>query len=177
MTTRAGVGITTRTSRAVRLPSRHSRRRGQQTGRRLRVRLDRIRPALLGACCPRGYRRRTCSEDGRRLNHRTNGGPGGHERFVLEPRQGEDLHRLRSDGRPDQGATWGEKPKLVFQFECATRGKTMFREQEKLQLLKRFRQSLDPDAPWVGFYTVGEIGPVEKHNLRHLYTSVVLALS
>jgi hypothetical protein len=71
----------------------------------------------------------------------------------------------------------GEKPKLVFQFECGTRGKMMFREQEKLQLLKRFRQSLDPDAPWVGFYTVGEIGPVEEHNLRHLYTSVVLALS
>jgi hypothetical protein len=71
----------------------------------------------------------------------------------------------------------GEKPKLVFQFECATRGKMMFRDQEKLQLQKRFRQSLDPDAPWVGFYTVGEIGPVEEHNLRHLYTSVVLALS
>jgi hypothetical protein len=71
----------------------------------------------------------------------------------------------------------GEKPKLVFQFECGTRGKLMFREQEKLQILKRFRQSLDPDVPWAGFYTVGEIGPVEKHNLRHLYTSVVLALS
>jgi hypothetical protein len=71
----------------------------------------------------------------------------------------------------------GEKPKLVFQFECATRGKMMFRDQEKLQLLKRFRQSLDPDAPWVGFYAVGEIGPVEKHYDRHLYTSVVVALS
>jgi hypothetical protein len=71
----------------------------------------------------------------------------------------------------------GEKPKLVFQFECGTRGKMMFREQEKLELQKRFRQSLDPEAPWVGFYTVGEIGPVEEHNLRHLYTSVVLALS
>src|SRR5215216_1608391 len=71
----------------------------------------------------------------------------------------------------------GEKPKLVFQFECATRGKMMFREQEKLQLLRQFRQSLDPDAPWAGFYTAGEIGPVEEHNLRHLYTSVVLALS
>src|SRR5918995_5041578 len=92
-------------------------------------------------------------------------------------RQGEDLHRLRSDGRPDQGATWGEKPKLVFQFEYATRGKMMFRVQEKLQLLKRFRRSLDPGAPWAGFYTAGEIGPVEEHNLRHLYTSVVLALS
>jgi hypothetical protein len=71
----------------------------------------------------------------------------------------------------------GEKPNLVFQFECGTRDKMMFRDQEKLQLLKRFRQSLDPDAPRVGFYTVGEIGPVEEHNLRHLYTSVVLALS
>jgi small ligand-binding sensory domain FIST len=29
----------------------------------------------------------------------------------------------------------------------------------------------------VGFYTAGEIGPVEEHNLRHIYTSVVLALS
>jgi hypothetical protein len=70
-----------------------------------------------------------------------------------------------------------EKPKLVFQFECLTRGKFLFREQEKLQLLKRFRQSLGSDAPWAGFYTIGEIGPVEEHNLRHLYTSVVLALS
>ena len=71
----------------------------------------------------------------------------------------------------------GEKPKLVLQFECATRGKMMFREQEKLQILKRFRQSVDSEAPWAGFYTWGEIGPVEEHNNRHLYTSVVLALS
>jgi hypothetical protein len=71
----------------------------------------------------------------------------------------------------------GEKPRLVFQFECATRGKMMFREQEKLQILRQFRQSVGQDVPWVGFYTAGEIGPVEEHNDRHLYTSVVLALS
>ena len=70
-----------------------------------------------------------------------------------------------------------EKPKLVFQFECATRGKLMFREQERQEIFRRFRQSVDPDVPWAGFYTIGEIGPVEKHNDRHLYTSVVLALS
>jgi hypothetical protein len=39
-----------------------------------------------------------------------------------------------------------EKPKLVFQFECGTRGKMMFREQEKLQLLRQFRQSVGPPA-------------------------------
>jgi hypothetical protein len=71
----------------------------------------------------------------------------------------------------------GEKPKLVFQFECATRGKLMLRDQEKLQFLRQFRQSVGADVPWAGYYTWGEIGPVEEHNLRHLYTSVVLALS
>jgi hypothetical protein len=70
-----------------------------------------------------------------------------------------------------------EKPKLVFQFECMTRGKLLFREQEKLEILRRFRQSVAPDVPWAGFYTIGEIGLVEEHNDRHLYTSVVLALS
>jgi hypothetical protein len=70
----------------------------------------------------------------------------------------------------------GEKPKLVFQFDCATRGKMMFREHEKLQLLQRFRQSVGPDVPWAGFYAFGEIGPVEEHNNRNLYTAVALAL-
>ena len=70
----------------------------------------------------------------------------------------------------------GEKPKLLFQFECATRGKIMFREQEKLQLHKRFSQSLGANVPWAGFYALGEIGPVGEHNGIHLYTSVALAL-
>jgi hypothetical protein len=70
----------------------------------------------------------------------------------------------------------GERPKLVFQFECQTRGKLMFRDQEKAQLLKRLRQSVGPDVPWAGFYTMGEIGPVEEYNNLHLFTSVVLAL-
>jgi hypothetical protein len=71
----------------------------------------------------------------------------------------------------------GENPKLVLQFECATRGKDMLREQEKLQYLRHFRRSVDPDVPWAGYYCAGEIGPVEEHNNYHLYTAVVLALS
>src|SRR5215208_2570846 len=58
----------------------------------------------------------------------------------------------------------GNQPKLVFHFDCVSRGKTMFRDQEKLQLLRRFRQAVGPDVPWAGFYTYGEIGPVGKHN-------------
>ena len=71
----------------------------------------------------------------------------------------------------------GAHPELVFQFECVTRGKLMFREQEKLQLLKRFRQSVGPDVPWVGFYTIGEIAPVEEHNGINRFVSIILALS
>jgi len=71
----------------------------------------------------------------------------------------------------------GDQPKLVLHFDCASRGKMMFRDQEKLQLLKRFRQSVGPDVPWAGFYAYGEIGPVEEHNDRNLYTAVTLALS
>src|ERR671910_2065217 len=71
----------------------------------------------------------------------------------------------------------GAQPELVFQFECVTRGKLMFREQEKQELLRRFRQSVGPDLPWVGFYTIGEIAPVEEHNDIHRFASVVLALS
>src|SRR5918994_1620479 len=84
------------------------------------------------------------------------------------------LDRMASQIKEQLG---GEKPKLVFQFDCATRGKMMLRDQEKLQLLKRFRQSVGPEVPWAGFYAFGEIGPVEEHNDRNLYTAVVLALS
>jgi hypothetical protein len=69
------------------------------------------------------------------------------------------------------------QPKLVFQFDCTARGKTMFRDQEKLRNLMQLRQSVGPEAPWAGFYTAGEIGPVEEHNCYHNYTAVVLALS
>jgi hypothetical protein len=71
----------------------------------------------------------------------------------------------------------GNQPKLVFHFDCVSRGKTMFRDQEKLHLLRQFRKAVGPDVPWAGFYTYGEIGPVEERNFYHNYTAVVLALS
>ena len=70
----------------------------------------------------------------------------------------------------------GNQPKLVLHFDCVSRGKTMFRDQEKLRILRRFRQEVGPEAAWAGFLTYGEIGPVGKHNCYHNYTAVVLAL-
>jgi hypothetical protein len=70
----------------------------------------------------------------------------------------------------------GHSAKLVFQFDCAGRGKVVFREQQKLQLLKGLQEKVARDAPWMGFYTYGEIGPVGNHNCFHNYTAVVLAI-
>lgn len=74
-------------------------------------------------------------------------------------------------------AQLGPNPaKLVFQFDCAGRGKMIFREPQKLELLKMLRQNVDPEAPWLGFYTYAEIGPVRVHNCLHNYTAVIAAI-
>jgi hypothetical protein len=68
------------------------------------------------------------------------------------------------------------RPKLVFQFDCAGRGKLVFRDQEKLQNLQNLRRAIGPDAPWLGFYTFGEIGPMGTRNCHHNYTAVITAI-
>ena len=70
----------------------------------------------------------------------------------------------------------GNQPNLLFHFDCCSRGKLMFREQEKMRVLRQFRRAIGPEVPWVGFHTYGEIGPVGKHNCYHNQTAVVLAL-
>jgi hypothetical protein len=71
----------------------------------------------------------------------------------------------------------GDKPaKMVFQFDCAGRGKMFFRHQQKLHLLNVLRQRIGPDAPWLGFYTYGEIGPVRDCNHFHNFTAVIAAI-
>jgi hypothetical protein len=68
----------------------------------------------------------------------------------------------------------GRTPKLVLQFDCASRGKLLLREEQKLTLLRKLQQGISSTAPWLGVYTYGEFGPVGKHNNFHSY-SVVLA--
>lgn len=84
------------------------------------------------------------------------------------------LDRMATQIKQELG---GAQPRLVLHFDCTARGKVMFRDKEKLQLLRQLRQAVGPEAPWAGFYTFGEIGPVGKHNCYHNYTAVVLALS
>ena len=65
---------------------------------------------------------------------------------------------------------------MVFQFDCAGRGKVILRDQQKAQLLETLQQKIQPDGPWMGLYTYGEIGPVGDRNCFHTYTAVVLAV-
>src|ERR671916_1265996 len=83
------------------------------------------------------------------------------------------LDRMAEQIKQDLG---GAQPKLVFHFDCCSRGKVMLRDQEKLQLLRQFRQAVAPEVPWAGFYTYGEVGPVGKHNFYHTYTAVCFTL-
>lgn len=68
------------------------------------------------------------------------------------------------------------RPKMVFQFDCAGRGKVVLRDQQKAHLLETLQRKVEPDAPWMGLYTYGEIGPVGERNCFHNYTAVVLAV-
>ena len=72
--------------------------------------------------------------------------------------------------------TGGRKPKFVLQFECMGRGKVVFREQEKTELIKSLQERIGGDVPWIGFYTYGEIGPVNRQNCLHNFTAVVIAI-
>ncbi len=62
--------------------------------------------------------------------------------------------------------------KLVFHFDCFGRG-SIFRGEEKTQLLNRLQKNIGMNIPWLGFYTNGEIAPVGNHNCFHNYTLVL----
>ncbi len=69
-----------------------------------------------------------------------------------------------------------QTPKFVLQFECMGRGKVVFREQEKIELIRSLQEDIGKDIPWIGFYTYGEIGPVAHYNCIHNFTAVVAAV-
>jgi hypothetical protein len=73
-------------------------------------------------------------------------------------------------------AELGGAPKAVFHFDCAGRGKIAIREQQKANTLARMQEALGTTVPWLGFYSFGEIAPVDDENLFHNWTAVLLAL-
>lgn len=90
-------------------------------------------------------------------------------------RRDKDLIRdgMQDISRQIREKTGDKKPKLVMQFECMGRGKVVFREQEKIELLRSLQEDIGADLPWIGFYTYGEIGPISSYNCIHNFTAVV----
>jgi len=90
-------------------------------------------------------------------------------------RRDKDLIRdgMQDISRQIREKSGDKKPKLVMQFECMGRGKVVFREQEKIELLLSLQEDIGSDLPWIGFYTYGEIGPISSYNCIHNFTAVV----
>ncbi len=69
----------------------------------------------------------------------------------------------------------GEQPLFVLQFDCCGRGRVILPEPAKFSMLQELQRSVGADAPWLGLYTLGEIGPIGPHNCFHNYTVVLAA--
>jgi hypothetical protein len=69
-----------------------------------------------------------------------------------------------------------QKPGLIFQFDCCGRGKVILQESLRNKFLNEIQQQVGPETPWIGFYTLGEIGPVGHYNCFHNYSIVLVAL-
>jgi hypothetical protein len=83
---------------------------------------------------------------------------------------------LQSISRQIRARLGDNKPKFVLQFECMGRGKVLFRDQEKVELLRLLQEDIGTDLPWIGFYTYGEIGPISGYNCIHNFTAVVVVV-
>jgi hypothetical protein len=70
----------------------------------------------------------------------------------------------------------GQDAKLIFQFDCYGRGKSLLPEQQKLLLEQKLQQQIGNSLPWIGFYTHGEIAPLQSKNAFHNYTLVLTAI-
>jgi hypothetical protein len=75
-----------------------------------------------------------------------------------------------------QSQLQGRSPKLVFQFDCYGRGKSVLTDQQKHQLLHQIQTNIGDQLPWLGFYSHGEIAPVGGQNAFHNYTLILAAV-
>ncbi|MEP0917723.1 FIST C-terminal domain-containing protein [Leptolyngbya sp. DQ-M1] len=71
----------------------------------------------------------------------------------------------------------GDRPaKLIFQFDCYGRGKSVLGEVKKQHLEQHLQQQVGTSLPWIGLYTHGEIAPLQNRNSFHNYTLVLAAI-
>jgi hypothetical protein len=71
-----------------------------------------------------------------------------------------------------------DKPVAVFHTDCAARGKVMFNQILKDEIILRMQGPIcdGSEVPWLGLYGFGEFTPVDGHNRFHTQTSSLYAL-
>jgi hypothetical protein len=77
--------------------------------------------------------------------------------------------RLR-DSHPDRA------PDVVFQFDCAGRGRILWGGGASAEVVAPLRQALGAATPWIGFHTYGEIAPIAGMPYYHNYSVALCAL-
>jgi hypothetical protein len=70
----------------------------------------------------------------------------------------------------------GNKAKVVFHFDCGGRGRQIMDEDRKMKTVRFIQNEIGNDIPWSGFYTFGEMAPVNGKNSFHNYTAVLLVI-
>lgn len=70
----------------------------------------------------------------------------------------------------------GRKPDLVFQFDCAGRGRVLFGRDTCPAIVDPLQEILGLETPWLGFHTYGEIAPIGGRLYYHNYTVALCAV-
>lgn len=81
----------------------------------------------------------------------------------------ETASRLRAS-HPDRA------PDVVFQFDCAGRGRILWGGGASAEIVAPLRQTLGAATPWIGFHTYGEIAPIAGTPYYHNYSVALCAL-
>lgn len=70
----------------------------------------------------------------------------------------------------------GAVPLVVFQFDCAGRGGALFGSRASEEIVFPLQEALGHPPSWIGFYTYGELAPLEGRARYHNYTVALAAL-
>ncbi len=70
----------------------------------------------------------------------------------------------------------GKEPELVLQFECLGRAKDVLGLGKSREIAEVVQENLVENASWLGWYSYGEVAPVQGKNEFHNWTQVLLAI-
>jgi hypothetical protein len=73
-------------------------------------------------------------------------------------------------------AAGSRSPAIVFQFDCAGRGRQLFSMRAAANLIEPMQAVLGESTPWIGFHSYGEIAPVLDVTRYHNFTVALCAL-